>query len=170
MCCFCYPTLKDLKLPKTMFHCPRLTCLTPWYPYFLKNNNGFTITWKPWADTGKTFGRFMKPHVPLVSEWRSDNLSSLLLACISVREEVLRPHFNIITMASSSFYLYITIPGGTSDKDPVCQSRRHKRCGFDPWVGNIPWRRAWQPTPIFCLENPMDKGAWRATVHGITQS
>ena len=23
------------------------------------------------------------------------------------------------------------------------------RCGFDPWVGNIPWRRAWQPTPVF---------------------
>jgi len=22
-------------------------------------------------------------------------------------------------------------------------------CGFDPWVGKIPWRRAWQPTPVF---------------------
>ena len=21
--------------------------------------------------------------------------------------------------------------------------------GFDPWVGKIPWRRAWQPTPVF---------------------
>ena len=24
-----------------------------------------------------------------------------------------------------------------------------KRHGFDPWVGKIPWRRAWQPTPVF---------------------
>ena len=24
-----------------------------------------------------------------------------------------------------------------------------KRGGFDPWVGKIPWRRAWQPTPVF---------------------
>ena len=24
-----------------------------------------------------------------------------------------------------------------------------KRCGFDPWVTKIPWRRAWQPTPVF---------------------
>ena len=24
-----------------------------------------------------------------------------------------------------------------------------KRCGFDPWVWKIPWRRAWQPTPVF---------------------
>jgi len=23
------------------------------------------------------------------------------------------------------------------------------RCGFDPWVRKIPWRRAWQPTPVF---------------------
>ena len=30
------------------------------------------------------------------------------------------------------------------------QFRRHRRCGFDPWVGNIPWRRKWQPTPA-CL-------------------
>ena len=29
------------------------------------------------------------------------------------------------------------------------QCRRHERHGFDPWVGNIPWRRAWQPTPVF---------------------
>ena len=24
-----------------------------------------------------------------------------------------------------------------------------KRRGFDPWVGGIPWRRAWQPSPVF---------------------
>ena len=30
-------------------------------------------------------------------------------------------------------------------------SRRCKRCGFDPWVGKIPWRRKWQTTPIFLL-------------------
>jgi len=23
--------------------------------------------------------------------------------------------------------------------------------GFDPWVGKIPWRRKWQPTPVFLL-------------------
>ena len=33
-----------------------------------------------------------------------------------------------------------------SDKEPACQCRR---CGFDLWVGKIPWRRAWQPTPVF---------------------
>ena len=46
-------------------------------------------------------------------------------------------------------------PGGASGKEPTCQSRRYKRCGFNPWVGKIPWRRAWQPTPAFLLrESP----------------
>ena len=34
---------------------------------------------------------------------------------------------------------------------PACQFRRPKRRGFDPWVGNICWRKAWQPTPVFFL-------------------
>ena len=29
--------------------------------------------------------------------------------------------------------------------------REKYRPGFDPWVGKIPWRRAWQPTPVFLL-------------------
>ena len=36
--------------------------------------------------------------------------------------------------------------------------------------GKIPWRRAWQPLQCSCLENPMDRGAWRATVRGVTKS
>ena len=39
-----------------------------------------------------------------------------------------------------------TLPGGASGKEPACQCRRHKRCGFNPWVGKIPWRRKWQST------------------------
>ena len=40
-------------------------------------------------------------------------------------------------------------PGGTSGKDPTCLCRRCKRCGFNPWVGKSPWRRALQLTPVF---------------------
>ena len=40
-------------------------------------------------------------------------------------------------------------PGGTSGKEPTCQCRRHKRAGFDPWARKIPWRRVWQPNPVF---------------------
>ena len=46
-------------------------------------------------------------------------------------------------------------PCGASGKEPACQCRHkrhkrtHKRHGFNPWVGKIPWRRKWQPTPVF---------------------
>ena len=39
--------------------------------------------------------------------------------------------------------------GGTNGKEPACQCWRHKRHRFDPWVGKIPWGRAWQPTLVF---------------------
>ena len=39
--------------------------------------------------------------------------------------------------------------GGISGKESACQCRRFKRCGFDPWLRKIPWRMAWQPTPVF---------------------
>ena len=40
-------------------------------------------------------------------------------------------------------------PGGASGKGPACQCRRFKKCEFDLWGRKIPWRRAWQPTPVF---------------------
>ena len=41
------------------------------------------------------------------------------------------------------------LPRWHSGKESACQCRRHKRWGFDPWGRKIPWRRKWQPTPIF---------------------
>ena len=34
-------------------------------------------------------------------------------------------------------------------KELACQCRKHKRHGFDPWVGKIPWKREWQLSPVF---------------------
>ena len=48
------------------------------------------------------------------------------------------------------------------------------KCGrptFVPWVGKIPWRRECNPPQDCCLENPMDRGAYRgAIVHGAEKS
>ena len=35
-------------------------------------------------------------------------------------------------------------PGGSDSKECL----QCRRPGFDPWVGKIPWRRAWQPIPV----------------------
>ena len=36
--------------------------------------------------------------------------------------------------------------GKLSGKESACQCRRHE---FSPWVGKIPWRKKWLPTPVF---------------------
>ena len=42
--------------------------------------------------------------------------------------------------------------------------------GFDPWVGRIPWRRGWQPTPVFLLGKFHGQRCWQATLHGGPKS
>ena len=37
------------------------------------------------------------------------------------------------------------LPRWLSGKESAC---RHRRREFHPWVGKIPWRRKWQPTPV----------------------
>ena len=43
-------------------------------------------------------------------------------------------------------------PGGASGEESTGQCRRQRRHWFNPWVRKIPWRRAWQPTPVFLPE------------------
>ena len=51
-------------------------------------------------------------------------------------------------------------PDGSDGKESHLQCRRP---GFNPWVGKIPWRRAWQPTPIFLHE----ESAWTQEPGGL---
>ena len=44
--------------------------------------------------------------------------------------------------------VYKWLPCWLSSKRTHLQRWSHRRCGFDPWVRKIPWRWAWQPTPI----------------------
>ena len=43
-----------------------------------------------------------------------------------------------------------------SGEESTCQCRRHR---FDAWVGKIPWRRKWQPTPVFLLGKSHGQGS-----------
>ena len=68
---------------------------------------------------------------------------------------------------------YLLVPqgfsGGISDKEPTCQCKSCKRYAFNPWVTKIPWRRnPWDSGNP--LQNPVDRGAWQAIVHSVTQS
>ena len=65
----------------------------------------------------------------------------------------------------------MVFPGGASGKEPRCQSERHKKRGFNPWIRKIPWRRAWQLTPVFL---PGESYGQRSLVgyifHWVTES
>ena len=71
----------------------------------------------------------------------------------------------------SLFWHHLVFPSGTSGKEPACQCRRHKKCGFNCWVRKLPWtKKMATPSRILAWRIPVDRGAWRATVHGVTKS
>ena len=62
-------------------------------------------------------------------------------------------------------------PGGTSGKEPTCQCRRCKRPGFYPWIRKIPWRREWQPIPVFLPgKSHGQRSLVDYTVHGMAKN
>ena len=64
----------------------------------------------------------------------------------------------------SIIYLPPSLPRLLNGKRPACLCRR---CGFDPWIGKTFQRRKCNPLRYSCLGNPMDRGAWWATVHEV---
>ena len=65
-------------------------------------------------------------------------------------------------------FIYMGFLGDSAVKKPPANQGRRLR--FNPWVGKIPWRRKWQPAPVFSPKSPMNRGAWWATGHGVTKS
>ena len=94
------------------------------------------------------------------------------------------PHYNTVSSHACSEYSRGKSPssqrkwhfvvGCASGKESTCQCRRHKRHGFNPWVGKIPWRRAWQPTLVFLPgESPWPEepgGLWSTGSYGVRHS
>ena len=119
-----YPTHRS-KNKTEMYKWPPLPSLYPLPPIFHKEQEG-GLFWclKLWTD-------FVR-GILLRSSWNSHRF--------------LVPKENRDLSA-----LIWGFPGSVSGKEPACQCKRHKRCGFEPWIRKIPWRRAWQPTPVFLL-------------------
>ena len=61
-------------------------------------------------------------------------------------------------------------PGGTSSKESACHTEDIRDMSLIPGSGRSPGWRHGNPLQYSCLENPMDKGAWRAIVHKVTKS
>ena len=62
---------------------------------------------------------------------------------------------------SSGFSIVVTV---------MLECRRHRKCGFDPWVGKIPWRRTQQRAPVVLPGESHKQRSLGALVHGIVES
>ena len=69
------------------------------------------------------------------------------------------------------FYAFLVthlgFPGSSDGRESACNARD---AGSIPRMGRSPGERTGDPLHYSCLKNPMDRGAWRATVHGVTKS
>ena len=83
--------------------------------------------------------------INLVTEFSPCNFFWSLCVCVCVYSVLL---FSMNTQIID-FSLSSGSPAGASGKESACLCRKPKRCGFSPWIGKIPWRRAWQLTLIF---------------------
>ena len=61
-------------------------------------------------------------------------------------------------------------PGGSVGKEPACNARDARDMGSIPGSGRSPGEEHGNPLQDSCLENAMDRGAWRAAVPGAAQS
>ena len=57
-------------------------------------------------------------------------------------------------------------PGGSVGKESTCNAGN---AGSIPGLGRSPGEGNGNPLQYSCLGNPMDRGAWWATVHGVTR-
>ena len=71
-------------------------------------------------------------------------------------------HIHICTVLSSMGF-----PGGSNGKESACNVGDS---GCILRLGRSPRERYGNPLQYFCPENPMDRRAWRATVHGVAKS
>ena len=75
-----------------------------------------------------------------------------------------------ITNTLQNYHLSVGLLRWLSGKESAHQCRTCRRCLFDPWVGKISEGGNGNPFQYSCWNNPMDKGAWWATVYGVTKT
>ena len=119
-----------------------------------------SASWRPWAQEcawKQTALSLLLPFIHLLYPlgWRVLWLTHYL--CVSVSPQTTPTLCARTTHTHTHFFLNdlraithtVGLPRWCWGKETPSQCRRCKRCGYDPWVGKIPWRRAWQPTPAF---------------------
>ena len=110
-----------------------------------------TIAWKiPWTEEPS---RLLVAHGVAKSRTRLSDFTSLHF------KRSVNSSYLVTAFLWGAALPYSSFQGGASGKEPACQCGRHKGHGFNPWLGKIPWRRAWQPNPVFLPEESHGQGS-----------
>ena len=87
---------------------------------------------------------------PLLSpSWTLPNLLDFQL--LMSLPKLISPSFQILVSNRKNLMVLTGLPRWLSVEECACQCRRFR---FDPWVGTIPWRRKWHPTPVLLPGEP----------------
>ena len=78
--------------------------------------------------------------------------------------------YQALSHLQSSCITSMGFPGGSVGKESTCNAGAARDSGLIPGSGRSPGGGRGNPLRYSCLENPMDRGAWQATVHGVTKS
>ena len=118
-----------------------------------KSNPWFAVFSDFCSINGPTMANF---RLPKGVHWMQ-NLEDIYYICVCIHTHT---HTHIHT------HMYIGFPGGSEGKESSCNARDP---GSILGLGRSPGEGNGYPFQHSCLENPMDRGAWRATVHGGSQ-
>ena len=84
--------------------------------------------------------------------WKPSEAANLVTSVVHIRKMKFREFFQVFPFQGaregrSQIHnkIYLTFPGGSEDKE----SASVQELQLDAWVGKIPWRRKWPPTPVF---------------------
>ena len=111
-----------------------------------------TISWKIMWKHLKSFQCLciiIKNKLPVIGFTGEGNGNPLQYSCLENSMDRGAWQATVHGVAKNQAWLSNYHSIGFTSEEPACQWSRHKRCGFDPWVRKIPWRKKWQPTPVF---------------------
>ena len=137
---------------------------------------GVTRLLCPWDSPGKNTGvgchSLLQEIFPTQGSYLFSCVAGRFFTVWDTKEASGLAYFSLHIINTLAMH-FLGFPGCVCGKESACQCRKCKRLWFNPWIRKIPWSRKWRngdPLQYSCLGNPMDRGAWQATVHGVSKS
>ena len=93
--------------------------------------------------------------------------------CVDFVLSSISPSFSVTSLAApaqSKYSIPRGFPGGAGGEEPAANTEDPRDMGLNPESARSPAKGNHYPLQYSCLENPMDRGVWWATVHGVVKS